>query len=374
MEERIYYVKPSIGEREYQLVNRAVMEGWGRNSNFFVELFENKFAEKIGVTFAIATSSCTGAIELGLKAIGISVGDEVIMADTNWVATMAPIVHLGAVPVFVDIDGDSWCIDPAKVEEKITTKTKAIIATHLYGNLCDIEQLKLIAKRNNIALIEDAAEALGSYYFGKHAGTLADFGVFSFHGSKTLTTGEGGILVTNDASLAQRVRQLNNHGRSAGMEKTFVPAEIGYKFKMSNLQAALGIAQLERFDELIRRKQVILEKYRNGLSHHPEISINLKQSGCVSGAWMPNVTFSIESKVTREKLLIEFESANIDARVFFWPLSSLNLVANTSRDTPIAYTVAERSINLPSYHDMTETEINRVLEVLDKVLENNRGL
>ncbi len=373
MQSRIHYVKPSIGAREYELVNLAVQEGWGSSSNFFIEQFERKFAEKIGVSHAVATSSCTGAIELGLKAIGIASGDEVILADTNWVATLSPVIRLGAVPVLVDILSSSWCIDPKRVEESITPKTKAIIATHLYGNLCQLAELKQIASQNNVFLVEDAAEALGSRYFDNHAGTVGDFGVFSFHGSKTLTTGEGGMLVTNSSELAKRVRELNNHGRISGLERTFIANQIGYKFKMTNLQAALGLAQLERFDELVERKRSILEIYRNKVAAYSEISINPVQDGCVSGSWMPNVTFSVESGVTREKLLELFESANIDARVFFWPLSSLSFLSGYEHDTPNAYSVAERSINLPSYHDMTMNEINRVVETLITSIERSHS-
>jgi perosamine synthetase len=221
-----------------------------------------------------------------------------------------------------------------------------------------------VSKKYGIPIIEDAAEALGSRFHGKHAGTIGEIGVFSFHGSKTITTGEGGMLVTNSQEVANRLSQLNNHGRSPNEARQFFPAEIGYKFKMSNLQAAIGLAQLERFDELISRKQQILNSYRDALSNYPEISINPIQNNCVSGSWMPNVVFSESTGVTREKLVAIFRQANIDARVFFWPVSSLGLVKSRKTHTPIAYSIASRSINLPSYHDIGDDDVARVVELL----------
>ena len=161
--------------------------------------------------YAIATSSCTGAIHMGMHALGIGPGDEVIMADTNWIATAAPVVHLGSTPVFVDILPDSWCMDPEQVEAAITPKTKAIVAVHLYGNLCDMDALLAIGERHGIPVIEDAAEAVGSVYHGKRAGSMSRFGAFSFHGTKTITTGEGGMFVTNDPDLYEQVLTLSNH-------------------------------------------------------------------------------------------------------------------------------------------------------------------
>lgn len=364
MNRKIHYVKPSIGDLELSYAAEAVRYGWGDNSYKFVEDFQERFATITGATYALATSSCTGAIELALAALNIGPGDEVILGDTNWIATVAPVVHRGATPVFVDILEDSWCLNPDRVIEEISGKTKAIIATHLYGNLCDMKELVEISKKYGIPIIEDAAEALGSRFHGKHAGTIGEIGVFSFHGSKTITTGEGGMLVTNSQEIADRLSQLNNHGRSPKESRQFFPAEIGYKFKMSNLQAAIGLAQLERFDELISRKQQILNSYRDALSNSPEISINPIQDNCVSGSWMPNVVFSESTSVTREKLVAIFRQANIDARVFFWPVSSLGLVKSRKTHTPIAYSIASRSINLPSYHDIGDDDIARVVELL----------
>ena len=211
MSSRILYTKPSITELEVAYATDAARNGWGDHCYEYIHRFEEAFRQHLGVKYAIATSSCTGALHMGLAALGIGPGDEVILADTNWIATAAPIVHLGAKPVFVDILPDTWCLDPNLVEAAITPRTKAIIAVHLYGNLCDMDRLLAIGEKYGISVIEDSAEAIGSIYHGKRAGSMGAFGTFSFHGTKTLTTGEGGMFVTSDANLYEQVLTLSNH-------------------------------------------------------------------------------------------------------------------------------------------------------------------
>lgn len=201
MKPRIAYTKPSITELEVRYATDAAANGWGEQCYAYIGRFENSYKEHLGVKHAIATSSCTGALHMGMAALGIGPGDEVIMADTNWIASAAPIVHLGAKPVFVDILPESWCVDPELAEAAITPRTKAILAVHLYGNLCEMDRLLAIGEKHGIPVIEDAAEAIGSIYYGKRAGSMGCFGTFSFHGTKTVTTGEGGMFVTNDDDL-----------------------------------------------------------------------------------------------------------------------------------------------------------------------------
>ncbi|MDO9194076.1 MAG: DegT/DnrJ/EryC1/StrS family aminotransferase, partial [Undibacterium sp.] len=236
MKQRIPYTKPSITELEVRYATDATANGWGEHCYDYIHRFEAAFKAHLGVKHAIATSSCTGALHMGLAALGIGVGDEVILADTNWIASAAPIVHLGATPVFVDILAQTWCLDPQQVEAAITPRTKAIIAVHLYGNLCDMDALLAIGERHGIPVIEDAAEAIGSVWHGRRAGSMGAFGSFSFHGTKTITTGEGGMFVTNDDALYNTVLTLSNHGRSRSQKKQFWPDMLGYKYKMSNVQ------------------------------------------------------------------------------------------------------------------------------------------
>jgi perosamine synthetase len=363
MKTRIPYSKPSITDLEVRYATDAAANGWGDKCYEYINRFEELFKQHIGVKYAIATSSCTGALHMGMAALGIGPGDEVIIADSNWIATASPIVNLGAKPVFVDILPDSWCIDPIKAEAAITSNTKAIVAVHLYGNLCDMDRLLTIGEKYGIPVIEDAAEGIGSVYKNKRAGSIGRFGAFSFHGTKTVTTGEGGMFVTNDAKLYDRVLTLSNHGRARDQTKQFWPDIVGFKYKMSNLQAAIGCAQIERIDELIGRKREIMAIYRKHLLGIPGISMNPEPEGSLNGAWMPTVVFEPEMGITREKLQASLAAENADARVFFWPLSSLTMFQSVSSNIN-ALLIPRVAINLPSYHDMTSDEILRVANAL----------
>lgn len=371
MTNRIFYTKPSITELETSYAADAAANGWGARCYDYIIRFEKEFAAYLGTSHAIATSSCTGAMHMGLAALGIGAGDEVILADTNWIATVAPIKHLGAEPVFVDVLPDTWCIDPSEVERHITPRTRAIIATHIYGNLCDMDALLDISRRTGIPVIEDAAEAIGSVWHGRRAGSMGIFGTFSFHGTKTLTTGEGGMFVTSDANLHEKVLTLSNHGRARGQTKQFWPDAIGFKYKMSNIQAAIGCAQLERIEELVSRKRDILAAYMVRLSTLNGISMNPEYTGTINGAWMPTAVFHPAAGITREVLQQAFEAANIDARVFFHPLSSLSMFEEKPANIN-AWSIPERAINLPSYHDMSEADIERVAETLISVVRSHQ--
>lgn len=363
MKPRIYYTKPSITELEVRYATDAAQNGWGDHCYEYIIRFEEAFKRHLGVKYAIATSSCTGALHMGMAALGIGPGDELIMADTNWIATASPIVHLGAKPIFVDILENSWCLDPALVEQAITPRTKAIVAVHLYGNLCDMDKLLAIGEKHGIPVIEDAAEAIGSVYHGKRAGSMGKFGAFSFHGTKTITTGEGGIFVTNDADLYEHVLTLSNHGRARGQTKQFWPDMVGFKYKMSNIQAAIGCAQIERIEELTQRKREIFSYYREHLLTHAGVSINPEPVDTINGAWMPTVVFNPETSVTREMLQTSFASENIDARVFFHPLSSLPMF-EPKQNNVVAWSIPCRAINLPSFHDMELSDQERIVSVI----------
>lgn len=369
---RIYYTKPSITDREVKYATDAAQNGWGERCYEYINRFEEAFKQHLGVNYAVATSSCTGALHMGMAALGIEPGDEVIMADTNWIASAAPIVHLGAKPIFVDILSDSWCLDPERVEAAITSRTKAILAVHLYGNLCDMDRLQAIGQKHGIPVIEDAAEAIGSVYHGKRAGSMGSFGSFSFHGTKTLTTGEGGMFVTNDADLYETVLTLSNHGRSRVQTKQFWPDMVGFKYKMSNIQAALGCAQMERIDELISRKREILKFYKSCLNNLPGLKMNPEPDGVLNGAWMPTVVFGRDSGVTAENIRMDFSKENIDARVFFHPLSSLPMFDDTEKNW-VASDISGRAINLPSYHDMSTSDLERVIEVVQRLHAKTRS-
>lgn len=359
MSGRIHYTKPSITELEVEYVTDAIRNGWGEECYAYIHRFEALFKAHLGARHCIATSSATGALHMGLAGLGVGPGDEVILGDINWIASAAPVTYLGAKPVFVDVLADSWCLDPVRVEAAITPATKAIIAVHLYGNLCDMDALLDIGRRHGIPVVEDAAEAIGSVYRGQRAGTLGAFGAFSFHGTKTLTTGEGGMFVTQDDDLFARVLAMSNHGRVAGSTKQFWPEMLGFKYKMSNLQAALGCAQTERIEELIAAKRAVFQAYRERLNGLP-LRMNPQPPGTINGYWMPTVVADEAIAFDREALLQAFQADQVDGRVFFWPLSQLPMFESCPENA-VAYGLAQRAINLPSYHDLDEAGIERVV-------------
>jgi perosamine synthetase len=367
MNTRIFYTKPSITAREVSYATDAAANGWGERCYDYIHRFEAAFREHLDVPYAIATSSCTGALHMGLAALGIGPGDEVILPDTSWIGSVAPIIHLGATPVFVDVRPDTWCLDPVRVEAAITQRTRAILAVHLYGNMCDMPALLALGSRWGIPVVEDAAEAIGSAWQRGRAGATGTFGAFSFHGTKTVTTGEGGMFVTRDAALYEHALTLSNHGRARGQTRQFWADMVGFKYKMSNLQAAIGLGQMERIDALIARKRAIFARYRENLAAHSGITLNPEPEGTRNGYWMPTAVFAPETGVTRERLQAAFAAANIDARVFFWPLSSLPPFQSAPANAN-AYDLPGRAINLPSYHDMTDGEIERVADVLINTL------
>lgn len=375
MKVRIPYTKPSITELEVTYATDAAANGWGDRCYEYIERFENAFKAHLGVEHAIATSSCTGALHMGMAALGIGPGDEVILADTNWIATVAPIVHLGATPVFVDILPESWCLHSEQVEAAITPKTKAIVAVHLYGNLCDMEALLAIGVRHGIPVIEDAAEAIGSVYHGKRAGSMGRFGAFSFHGTKTITTGEGGMFVTNDPDLYEQVLTLSNHGRTRRQSKQFWPDTVGFKYKMSNIQAAIGCAQMQRIDELVNRKREILQLYKEefGNLNIPHQAFNPEPNGCSIGAWMTTVLMGApsENSTLSKTLRSGLRSRGIDARPFFAPLSStppFRGLRNGRKHCKWAYSIPPVALNLPCSHEISKSDISYVANAIKEAI------
>jgi len=367
---KIHYAKPSISDLEVQYALDAARNGWGEHCYDYIKRFERDFATYLGIGYTIATSSCTGALHLGLRALNIGAGDEVILGDINWIASAAPIFYVGATPVLVDVLQDSWCLDPEAVARAITPRTKAIIAVHLYGNLAALDDLKLLADQRGLALVEDAAEALGSEYKGRKAGSMSTLSVFSFHGTKAMTTGEGGMLATNDECICRRVEQLNNHGRAANDLRQFWPSELGHKYKISNLQAALGCAQLERIHELVSRKRDIFFRYRDALLPVlPNAKMNPEPPETFNSYWMPTLVLPNKQETLRDAVLESMQRSRIDARVFFPALSDTPVFKDLPCvTTPRAHDLARRAFNLPSYHDMTASDQQRVIDAVLQVL------
>jgi len=356
--------KPSITDLEIEYVRDAITNGWGEKCYDYIHRFEKEFAEYQNNKFALATSSCTGAIHLALMAMGIKAGDEVIVPESTWIASVEPVLYIGAKPVFVDVLASTWCIDPIKIKEAITSKTKAIICVHLYGNLCEMDEIMAIAKEYNLIVLEDAAEGLGSEYKGKRAGSIAHAGVFSFHGTKTMTTGEGGIMVTNDQTIYEKAKILNDHGRNAKdpENKMFWMRDYGYKYKISNLQAALGCAQISRIEELVTKKREIFNWYKELLKDIP-CQLNPELKNTKNSYWLPTVIFDKAINFNRDSFFALCKENGIDSRPFFFPISSLPMFEDKKQNV-IAYDIYERGINLPSFHDLSFQEAEKITKLI----------
>jgi len=361
---------PSITELEQRYVAEAVQSAWYGDAGMFHDRFEAAFAEHVGRRHAIALPSCTSAIHLALAALGIGHGDEVIVPDLTWIASAAPIQYVGARPVFTDVDPASWCLDPVAVERRLSPRTRAIIAVDLYGAMPDYDALADLAARARVPLIEDAAEAVGSTHRGRPAGALGDVGVFSFHGSKTMTTGEGGMLVTDDDELASRVQMLRDHGRARG-DRFFRNERIAFKYKMSSMQAALGLAQLERLDELVDKKRAIFRWYAEAFEGRTDVTLNHATAGVSSSYWMTTLLLPREPEgPTKDDLQRHLAERGIDSRPMFHPLSSLPAYRGTPAAVTavghnrVSYALAPRGINLPSALCLTRQDVIRVADAV----------
>jgi len=370
---RIPIAGPWITQKEIDYVADAAAHAWYENAGAYHERFERAFAGHLGVRYAMALPSCTAGLHLALLALGVGPGDEVVVPEITWIATSAPVSYVGATPVFADVDPVTWCLAASSFEACVTTRTRAVIPVDLYGSMPDWEAVRAVAARHGIAIVEDAAEAIGSEYRDRKAGTLGDIGVFSFHGSKTLTTGEGGLLATDREDVYRRASFLRDHGRAPG-GRQFWNTEVAYKYKMSSLQAALGLAQLERVEELVHRKREIFDWYRAELGGVKGLTLNAEPPGTRNSYWM--VTVVLDEGAPRKEQLIEGLAARgVDSRPLFYPLSSLPAYASLpfrrgAAENPVAYRISPRALNLPSALNLTRGEVSTVCGALRELLRS----
>ena len=376
--ERIPVSGPWITQKEIDYVADAAANAWYANANVYNARFERAFADYLGVKHAVALPSCTSALHLSLLALGVGPGDEVIVPDVTWIASVAPVRYVGATPVFADMDPRTWCLSAEAAEECVTRRTKAILPVDLYGNLPDMDGLRAVARWHGLAVIEDAAEAIGAEYKGRKAGSFGDTGTFSFHGSKTLTTGEGGMLVTDREDLYRRALVLRDHGRQPG-DKMFFNTEVAYKYKMSSLQAALGLAQLERVEELIARKREIFAWYQRELAGVEGVTLNYEPDTVKNTYWMVTVVLDRRFGLRKEQLMELMSERGIDCRPFFHPLSCRPAFAGDEqaelarRRNTVSYEISPYGINLPSGLDLTPEKVKRVCGALRSALANADG-
>lgn len=356
---------PNIGKLEKEYVLRALESGYVSSAGPLVGEFEERFAAYVGAKYAVATASGTAALHLALRLLGLGPGDEVIVPALTFIATINPVVYVGATPVVVDVDPQTWNIDPEEVEKAVTSRTRAIIPVHLYGNPADMDRLTGIARRYGLFVVEDAAEAVGATYKGRHVGTFGDIGIFSFNGNKIITTGGGGMLVTNNSVLAERARLLVNQGRASSSFE-YEHIEIGYNYRLTNIQAALGLAQLERLEEFLTRKRKFAALYREVLGKEGGITWQEELPGAESSWWL----FAVQVNpnrfwLDRDALIPKMQEAGIQVRPVFLPLSRQPAYRSYRFKTcSVAEKLHAQGLCLPSATFLKEEEILRVCQVL----------
>lgn len=356
--------EPSITEKEISYVTDAVKSGWVSSLGRYIEDFEKRFAEYIGAKYALTNSNGTVALHLALVSLGITEGDEVIVPDLTFVATANAVAYTRAIPIFADIEPETWCIDPEDIKAKITDKTKAIIPVHLYGHPADMDPIIKIAEEYNLYVIEDAAEAHGAEYKGIKTGRLGTCGVFSFYGNKIITTGEGGMITTNDEIFYDKARFLRDHAMSK--EKRYWHTEIGFNYRLTNIQAALGLAQIERIGELISKKRQIFNWYKEFLGDLDGIRLNPEKEWAKNVYWMVCLVLERDTGISRDELMETLKHRGIDSRPFFYPISQMP-VYKKKKFNPVAYQLSQKGLNLPSGINIEKEEV----EYICKNIKNN---
>lgn len=359
--------EPSITQKEIDYVADAVKSGWVSSIGVYIDNFEKKFAEFVGTKYSVATSNGTTALHLALLSYGIGEGDEVIMPDFSFVATANAVVYTGAKPVMVDIEPETWNIDYKCIEKAITDKTKAVMPVHIYGHPANMLPIMELAKKHNLIVIEDAAEAHGAEVKEKKVGSFGNCGTFSFYGNKIVTTGEGGIITTDDEQIYQKARFLRDHAMSK--DKRYWHTEIGFNYRMTNLQAALGLAQIERVEELLAKKRQIFSWYQEFLAGVTNIKLNPQMSWAKNVYWMICLLLDENIKISRDEFIVKLKEQGIDSRPFFYPMSLMPMYNREKTDNPVAYSISPRGLNLPSSVNLEKDQVKYICDVIKKILE-----
>lgn len=363
MKYRIPIAEPEIGEEELQNVVEAVKSGWVSSKGPFIEEFERSFSSYVAIKHGVATSSGTTALHLALAALGIGKGDKVLIPSLTFVAVANTIKYTGADPVFVDSNSEYWCMDPSKMEDKIDGQTKAVIVVHSYGHPCDMDEIMRIAEDHGLHVIEDCAEAHGAEYKGRKVGSFGTIGCFSFYGNKIITTGEGGICLTNNEESANKMRILRDHGMNR--DKKYWHDIIGFNYRMTNLQAALGVAQLKKIDVLITKKRQIASTYKKLLRSLPTVTPAPEMPWAKNVYWLYSV---LVKNPLRDKIMKYLGRQGIETRPFFHPIHLLPPYER-GLTLPVAEKLSGMGLNLPSGPKLSENQIREVMELLSESLE-----
>lgn len=368
---KILVANPDIGAEEEEILREVIRSKWISSKGPHVRRFEEEFAQWLGVKHAIAVSNGTVALHLALLAIGVGRGDEVIVPDLTFASPANMVILTGARPVLVDVTREYWCINPVDLKRKITEKTKAIIVVHLYGHPADMDEVLEIAKENNIYVIEDAAEAHGAEYKGKKVGTFGDVATFSFYANKIITTGEGGMIVTDNDELADKIKLMRDHG----MRPRYWHIVLGFNYRMTGLQAALGLAQLSKINKLIERKRQIAKIYEGILNGLPGIRLHPSMPWAKPSYWLYSIL--IEKKhfgLSRDELMTKLAEKGIETRRFFYPLHTMPVFkqyANVYHDYETSSYLSEHGLSLPSGPQISDEEVIYVAETIKSSCRKN---
>jgi len=367
--------EPRIAKNALKYVSNCIKTGWVSSSGSYLKEFEEKFAARFGVKHAITTSNGTASLHLSIAALNIGKGMEVILPAHTMMSSAAAIVYTGATPVLVDVERDSWNMDVSQIEKKITKKTKAIMPVHIYGLPVDMDPVIKLAKQYDLAIVEDAAESTGATYKNKLTGTLGDFGCFSFYANKIITTGEGGMVLTNSDKLAAHARLLKDMAHSP--KQRFLHEEIGFNYRMTNMQAALGLAQLEELDLYLETKIWMAKMYNKLLSGLEGITLPIEKSWAKNVYWMYGILIEDSFGISRSKFMQELLDRGVDSRTFFVPMNSqpalLKMGLYSKEKYPVADEIGMKGLYIPSGLAITKVQIEKVCEVIIEVHKKFHG-
>jgi perosamine synthetase len=364
MSEFIPVAAPALVGREREYVLDCLDSTWISSSGKYIEQFESAFAEFCRVKHAVAVCNGTVAIHLALLALGVGPGDEVLVPTLTFVASANAVAYCGARPVFVDSELETWNLNPELLRQHITPRTKAIIVVHLYGHPVNMDPVMNLARERGLFVIEDAAEAHGAEYKGTRVGSIGDIATFSFYGNKIITTGEGGMVVTNNDGLAATVRQLKGQGQDSNRRYWFTM--LGYNYRMTNIQAAIGLGQMERIDWHTARRREIAGWYRKQLETSGQFTLSPEASWARNAYWIVCVLLDREFPQSRDGVMGELAKAGIETRPFFYPMHTLPMYyqQESTESFPVAESLAARGLNVPSSAALTEEEVAFVCQKL----------
>ncbi len=361
--------EPVISEEAKLAVRGALESGWISASGPAVTQFERAFADYIGMQYGIAVMNGTAALHLALASLGIGQGDEVIVPDSTMIATVTAVLYTGATPIFVDVESETFAIDPRLLEAAITSRTKAIIPVHLFGHSADMDAILAIAEKHGVAVVEDAAEVHGATYRGKKCGSMGIMNCFSFYANKIITTGEGGMVVTNDTTLAERARRLRDLAHSP--ERRFVHTELGFNYRMTNLQAAVGVGELQHIEEYVAKKEWMAARYKEALSDIAGLRLPITKDYAKNVYWMYAVLVEDTLGMRRDELCARLGEAGVDTRTFFFPCHNQPFLKGHPQEHeffPVSDDIGERGFYLPSGLALTEEQIEYTCHVVRSVI------